>query len=134
MYFFHAIIESVSFFIGLFGLGIILTGAVKAGRSYFSCPDGLFRRERKILAEYLILGLDFLVCKDVIDTLLLDTGARFWEDLAGLVTVVIVRIVLTHFMTKELHEIADEEKLVQTKKTTKSSKKRSKEKSVETKK
>lgn len=110
MYFFHAMIESVSFLIGLFGLVIILTGAVKAGRSYISCPDGLFRRERKILAEYLILGLDFLVCKDVIDTLLLDTGARFWEDLAGLVTVVIVRIVLTHFMTKELHDIVDEEK------------------------
>lgn len=110
MQFFYVLIESVSFLIGLFGLGVILTGSVKAAQSYLRCPDGLFRHERKILAEYLILGLDFLVCKDVIDTLLLDTGSQFWEDLAGLVIVVLVRIILTHYTLKELHDIVEAEK------------------------
>ena len=128
---FYLMIDSISFLIGLFGVGVILVGTVRAAKAFILCPNSSFRAERKFLAEHLVLGLDFLVCKDVIDTLLLDTGSVFWEDLVGLITVVVVRIILTHYTLKELHEIVDAEqkimKHVRTKKspaTTKSASKK----------
>ena len=53
----------------------------------------------------MLLGLDFLVCKDLIDTLLLDSGAEFWRDLAGLSIIVCIRIVLSVLAQKEIHEL-----------------------------
>lgn len=121
MHFFYTLIESVSFLIGLFGVGVIAVGTIRAARSFIRQPNSLFHEERKFLAEHLVLGLDFLVCKDVIDTLLLDSGSVFWEDLVGLITVVVVRIILTHFTLKELNDIVSQERKV----TQKNSRKKS---------
>ena len=60
------------------------------------------------MSRYLILGLDFLVAKDIIDTILLDinkAGQQAWLDLARLIVVVSIRIILNHFLEKELKEL-----------------------------
>ena len=105
-------ISWLSLLIGLIGILIIAKGAIKA----FICFLGShthedFQSVRLTLGSHVILGLDFLVGKDIIDTLLLDTGVKFWEDLAGLVTVVSIRIILTHFMLKEIRELEEAEKV-----------------------
>lgn len=96
------VIGLLSFLIGVFGVFIIISGAGAAAMKYIKDKEVHFNQLRCILAEYLILGLDFLVCKDVIDTLLLDSGQEFWKDLVSLVAVVSVRIVLTYFTMKEI--------------------------------
>jgi len=105
------IIAWISLLIGLIGIIIIVWGAVKAFSLFIlHHKHEDFQRIRLELGSHVILGLDFLVGKDIIDPLLLDTGARFWEDLAGLGTVVAIRIILTHFMLKEIRELEAESK------------------------
>lgn len=105
-----AIVEWVSFGIGLVGISVILLGALRGIWEYFAeCATKRYPHIRATLGSHLILGLDFLVGKDVIDTILLDHGSEFWMDLAGLFSVVTIRIVLTYFLTQELKEIDAEE-------------------------
>jgi len=106
-----AVITWLSLLIGVIGILIIVWGALKAFLIFLrhhTHED--FQHIRLELGSHVILGLDFLVGKDIIDTLLLDTGARFWEDLAGLGTVVAIRIILTHFMLKEIRELEERSK------------------------
>jgi len=96
----------LSLMIGMIGIFIIVWGALKAFWLFIRHHEHEdFQLIRLELGSHVILGLDFLVGKDIIDTLLLDTGARFWEDLAGLGTVVAIRIILTHFMLKEIRDL-----------------------------
>ncbi len=101
------LVADFSLFIGLIGIAVIIVGAMRGLYGYIFLHESNFHRVRLILGTHLVLGLDFLVGKDIIDTILLDTGEAFWEDLASLITVVIIRIVLTHFMLKEIHEIQE---------------------------
>ena len=105
-------VEAISLLIGSVGIAIIVIGAVKGLYHYmFTSDEHNFQHVRLVLASHIILGLDFLVCKDIIDTMLLDSGAEFWRDLAGLITVVSIRIILTHFMLQEVSQIEGEEKV-----------------------
>lgn len=101
----YEIIRHVSLTIGLIGMTIILIGSLRALGEYIrQCADKQHHDIRTTLGSHLVLGLDFLVGKDIIDTLLLlETNGVFWKSLAGLVTVVAVRIVLTHFLIRELN-------------------------------
>ncbi len=101
-------IEDLSLIIGMIGIFIIIIGAGKALYAFFMKPDTEdFQQVRLTLGAHVILGLDFLVGKDIIDTMLLDSGewSQFWMDLTGLITVVTIRIVLNHFMLQEIQEI-----------------------------
>ncbi len=107
----HDIIAWLSLLIGLIGILIIVWGALKAFWLFIGHHQHEdFQHIRLELGSHVILGLDFLVGKDIIDTLLLDEGVRFWEDLAGLGTVVAIRIILTHFMLKEIRELEAQSK------------------------
>lgn len=103
------ILESVrwmSLGIGLMGISIILIGALRGAWEYFAeYHTKRYPHVRATLGSHLILGLDFLVGKDIIDTILLDKKDEFWLDLAGLFTVVIIRIILTYFLSKELKDL-----------------------------
>ncbi len=107
--FLFAIIRDISLCIGVIGISIILIGAIRALICFLFKRDKNFLESRLILGTHLILGLDFLVGKDIIDTILLDSGVKFWTDLAGLITVVIIRVILTHFMTREIKDLEKEE-------------------------
>ena len=109
--FLFKIIGEISFLIGVVGILVIVLGSLRAFFQYiFSIQKNNFERIRLTLGSHLILGLDFLVGKDIIDTLLLDSNEVFFTDLAGLITVVTIRIVLTFFTEKELEKIEQREK------------------------
>ena len=104
------LVANLSLLIGMIGISIILVGALKGLYYYVVTPDKHnFQHVRLVLGSHIILGLDFMVGKDIIDTLLLDAGIEFWSDLASLITVVTIRIVLTHFMLQEIRELKEEE-------------------------
>ena len=98
-------IEDTSLLIGIIGILIIFVGAVRGFAEYLFCRTKDFQEIRLTLGSHLILGLDFLVCKDIIDTILLDSVSVFWQDLAALITVVAIRIILTHFAQREIEEL-----------------------------
>lgn len=113
-----SIIESLSLAIGLIGITIILLGSIKGFTLFLErYPKSDFKKIRLILNSHIILGLDFLVGKDIIDTILLSPGESFWKDITGLIAVVFIRIILTHFMEKEIETL--EGKTAQAKKTRK---------------
>lgn len=100
------LVSWLSLGIGLIGILIIVWGALKAFHMFIRHHQHKdFQAIRLEMGSHVILGLDFLVGKDIIDTLLLDSGTKFWEDLAGLATVVAIRIILTHFMLKEIRDL-----------------------------
>lgn len=109
-------VENLSLVIGAIGIVIIAVGAFKGLYHYVVTRDEHnFQHARLVLGSHIILGLDFMVGKDIIDTILLDSGAEFWRDLAGLITVVSIRIVLTHFMLQEVRLIRQSEEDVKKK-------------------
>ncbi len=106
------LVKGLSLFIGAIGIGIITIGSIKGLYHYVVTRDEHnFQHVRLVLGSHIILGLDFMVGKDIIDTILLDSGAEFWRDLAGLITVVAIRIILTHFMLKEVEQAQTNERL-----------------------
>lgn len=107
------LVGSFSQLVGLMGIIIIMLGLFRAAIYLFQKPKNKlmpFAKSRLTLGQHLILGLDFLVAKDVIDTFLLD-DQRIWIDLAKLGAVVTIRIVLNHFLEKEIHQIRAESML-----------------------
>lgn len=102
----HDIVEFVSPIIGFIGILIILLGAVQGTFKYVFTEKGKSAiSARVILNHHLVLGLDFLVGKDIMDTFLLHQGTTEWIDLATLVTVVAVRIILSYFLEKEIDHL-----------------------------
>ena len=102
----NIIIEYLSLFIGGIGVLIIFLGALKGLYEYIFISSKHIQEVRLTLSSHLILGLDFMVGKDVIDTMLLvNHGDNFWKELAALVIVVIIRITLTVTMEKEIETL-----------------------------
>ena len=102
----HSIVEFVSPIIGFIGILVILIGAVHALFKYIFTEKGKSSiSARVVLNHHLVLGLDFLVGKDIMDTFLLHPGTTEWLDLATLVTVVAVRIILSYFLEKEIDHL-----------------------------
>lgn len=104
-------IEYLSFFIGGIGVMIIFVGALQSLYQYLFVSKKTIQHVRLTLGSHLILGLDFMVGKDIIDTmLLLNHGDDFWKELAALVIVVLIRIILTLTMEKELSSLSSSSK------------------------
>ena len=98
------VIECVSFLLGMLGILIICIGSAKSAWEYMKHGNASFQKIRLIFGQHLIIGLDFFVGKDIIDTMLIKTGIGFWEELAGLVVVVIIRIALTIMAEREIED------------------------------
>ena len=96
-----SIIGFISLGIGLIGIIIIFDGAFRGFWQYVSLKKYNCENARLSISKHLILGLDFLVAKDIIDTFLL-SGKNDWMDLVRLVIVVGIRITLSHFLEKEI--------------------------------
>lgn len=107
---FQNIAHSISFVIGLSGVIIICAGVIRALQFLVLHPKEAFPHCRLILGSHLVLGLDFFVGKDIIDTVLLPHGDIAYIDLATLIVVVTVRILMNHFLLKEIDEIKEEER------------------------
>lgn len=111
---FNLAVTHLSLVVGTIGIVVILVGALRAALMFIK--QGMlplkdpkaaeYSSIRLVLGGHIILGLDFLVAKDIMDTMLLTPGHDIWKELAILISVVTVRIVLTHFMLKEMRELA----------------------------
>src|SRR5437868_14339160 len=81
----------------------VLCGVVRFLRSEVSAVRGINvederRKLRQVLGYYLLLGLEFLIAADIIDTLMKPTT----QDLAVLGAIVIIRTVISYSLNAEL--------------------------------
>jgi len=100
-------VHHASFGIGVLGVLIIVFG-VAAGMVRFLRAEFLFvrgrdveddrKRLRHVLGYYLLLGLEFLIAADIIDTLMKPSV----QDLIVLGTIVLIRTVISFSLNAEL--------------------------------
>ena len=103
-------LHHASFGIGVLGVLVIvfgvLCGLVRFVRAEFSAARGLSVDEerkqlRHVLGYYLLLGLEFLIAADIIDTLMKPST----QDLVILGAIVAIRTVISYSLNSELaHE------------------------------
>lgn len=104
----HACINVLSFALNAVGSVIIVTGVVSAladfvKKEIFARQDAIALNEtiRIRLGSYLVLGLEFFIAGDIIKTIITPT----WESLGMLGAIVVIRTVLSYFLTKDLKKI-----------------------------
>ena len=113
-------IESSGFIIGLDGVSIIiatLIGYIGVFVMAYGCLRAVYeflmsgrRHDHKLpmirvhLGKHLALGLEFLVGKDIIESIVHPT----WDDLGKLGAIIILRTVVTIFRSRELKEVEEE--------------------------
>ena len=102
---FHNGIIAISFILNIIGAVIILAGVIialyellKNGALFKEEAIGLNESVRIKLGSYLVLGLEFFIAGDVIKTIIIPT----WESLGMLGAIVIIRTILSYFLTKDL--------------------------------
>jgi uncharacterized membrane protein len=111
-------LHHVTFGIGALGVLVIVFG-VACGitrfiRSELSAVRGANveverRNLRQVLGYYLLLGLEFLIAADIIDTLMKPTS----QDLIILGAIVAIRTIISYSLNSELaHELSHSEKPV----------------------
>jgi uncharacterized membrane protein len=100
-------LHHTSFGIGVLGVLVIvfgvLNGLLKFVRAEFSAARGLLvdeerKKLRHVLGYYLLLGLEFLIAADIIDTLMKPRV----QDLAVLGAIVLIRTMISYSLNAEL--------------------------------
>lgn len=93
--------------IGYIGVLVMVYGAL---RSTYLFTRGIIRREHNLpmvrvdLGKHLALGLEFLVGKDIIESIIHPT----WDELGKLGAIIVLRTVLQIFLARELKELESE--------------------------
>lgn len=102
---FHDIIGWTTFVLNIIGAlitiwGILLSLLEFFGKEIFNRKEAIELNEaiRLKLGSYLVLALEFFIASDIIKTVITPT----WESLGILGAIVLVRTVLSYFLTKEL--------------------------------
>jgi uncharacterized membrane protein len=103
-----SIFTYVVFFAGFIGILVISIGIVKA--LYFFFRNKSFWQIRVLLVKHILLGLDFLIARDIIETVILKSNTALWIDLAALVLIIIIRVVFSHFAEKEMDQLLEDHK------------------------
>lgn len=100
-------LHHTSFGIGVLGALVIVFGVacsvVRFVRAEFQAAQGADieidrSRLRHLLGYYLLLGLEFLIAADIIDTLMKPTP----QDLLVLGAIIVIRTVISHSLNAEL--------------------------------
>ncbi len=105
----HAI-DIFAVFVGMLGIGVIMFGVVRALKAFIALEIGLKHKKRNHnairyqLGIYLLLGLEFMVAADIIETVFKPS----LEQLGILGGIVVIRTLLNYFLTKELEQIKEE--------------------------
>lgn len=92
-----------SHFLGFVGILIIIFGSIKALFHFLETLHGKYRTLHGIrleLGRHLVLGLEFLVGKDILASLVSPT----WDELGKLAIIVSIRTVLAIFLGREMKE------------------------------
>jgi uncharacterized membrane protein len=110
-----AVLEIISQVIGGIGIGIVVWGTFRGFVEFLISELRVLRKPgenvvpfQKIsttVGSYLLLGLEFLVASDIIDTVIKPT----LEDAAMLLIIVAIRVILNYFLSREMaHYKADQ--------------------------
>lgn len=104
-------LEAISIFtagiIGYIGVTIMAYGAIKSAVHFILSTirgNNHLPYIRIDLGKHLALGLEFLVGKDIIESIIHPS----WDDLGKLAVIVAIRIVITLMLSYELKEIEEE--------------------------
>lgn len=105
---FHSIINIVSFGLNIVGAlitmwGIAVSLSIFLKKEFSSKEDCIKSNEaiRVKLGSYLVLALEFFIAGDIIKTIITPT----WEGLGILGAIVIIRTILSYFLTKDIKKI-----------------------------
>lgn len=105
---FHEFINAVSFSLNIVGAlitiwAIILSLCDFLKKEIFNRKEAIQLNEtiRIKLGSYLVLALEFFIAGDIVRTIITPT----WESLGILGAIVVIRTVLSYFLTKDLKKI-----------------------------
>ncbi|MCC7158515.1 MAG: DUF1622 domain-containing protein [Ignavibacteria bacterium] len=96
-------VETISFAIMIYGalIAILLFIKNEFGRFSGNYKLDALNKIRIDFGYYILLGLEFLIAADIIETILKPTS----QELIELGGIVAIRIVLSYFLTKEITEM-----------------------------
>jgi len=105
---FHQLINAVSFSLNLIGALITIWGIITSLVEFLK-KEITNRKEvvqlnetiRLKLGSYLVLALEFFIAGDIVKTIITPT----WQSLGILGAIVVIRTVLSYFLTKDLKKI-----------------------------
>lgn len=104
----HSVINTIGFVLNIIGALITIWGIIIALLTFFK--KEISRKEdcvkcnetiRIRLGSYLVLALEFFIAGDIIKTIITPT----WEALGILGAIVVIRTILSYFLTKDLKKI-----------------------------
>ena len=105
---FHNTINAISFALNIIGALItiwgILISLVEFLKKEISVREGSIQLNEAIrikLGSYLVLALEFFIAGDIVKTIITPT----WQSLGILGAIVIIRTILSYFLTKDLKKI-----------------------------
>jgi len=105
---FHNIINVVSFTLNIIGALIVIWGILIAllefiKKEILHQAESLKYNEiiRLKLGSYLVLALEFFIAGDIVKTIITPT----WQSLGILGAIVVIRTILSYFLTKDLKKI-----------------------------
>ncbi len=105
---FHNIINAIGFSLNIVGALITIWGIIVSLFEFLK--KELLRKEdclkcnesiRLKLGSYLVLALEFFIASDIIKTIITPT----WQGLGILGAIVVIRTILSYFLTKDLKKI-----------------------------
>lgn len=103
----HKLIETVGFILNVIGALITIWGTIIAlvdflKKELLLKQDSVRSNEaiRLKLGSYLVLALEFFIAGDVVKTIMMPN----WQSLALLAAIVVIRILLSYFLTKDFKE------------------------------
>ncbi|MBM3251744.1 MAG: DUF1622 domain-containing protein [Candidatus Omnitrophica bacterium] len=104
----HSIINSISFALNVIGALITIWGIVVSlydflKKEILKHAEAVKLNEtiRIRLGSYLVLALEFVIAGDIVKTIITPT----WESLGILGAIVVIRTILSYFLTKDLKKI-----------------------------
>lgn len=104
----HSVINRLSLLLNIVGALIIIWGVILSLFEFLkkeiadrSKATQLNEAVRIRLGSYLVLALEFFIAGDIIKTIITPT----WESLGILGAIVVIRTVLSYFLTKDLKKI-----------------------------
>ncbi len=100
------ILNWIVYLIGFIGIIVILSGTLNGFWMFLTKKS--FWQVRLVLVKHILLGLDFLIGRDIIETVILKTDKALWIDLAILVLIIVVRVVFSYFTSIEMKQIEGE--------------------------
>jgi len=105
---FHNVVNSISFALNIIGALITIWGTLVSlfeflKKEFIKGKESVRLNEeiRIKLGSYLVLALEFFIAGDIVKTIITPT----WQSLGILGAIVVIRTVLTYFLTKDLKKI-----------------------------